>query len=238
MKAHFKVNTPACCPRARINNQSCPEKKIFVTIILLFTFLIPASFGQNLFIKGGLNIAEIYEEERDFINEYNVLPGLNFGMSINLPIRQSFRFESGLLITGKGYKIKGEDYLWMDNNSNYTASTYYLDIPVAIKKVNKISSNTNQYFLFGAYIGIGISGETKLSSSKSGHNETELTKIIWGEDLNRLDAGARIGIGWEFGNILTELSYEFGLLNIVPDTYENYKLKNMVLSISTGIKLW
>lgn len=214
-------------------------KKTSAVIILLCLLAIPPLSGQTVSLKAGLNIAEIYEKTNALVSEYEVLPGPHFGLGIDLPVYRSVFFESGLRIARKGFKITGADYLWIDDNKNYKYSLYYLGIPFMIKKMNKISSNTNQYFLFGAYLGIGLSGKARVETLSSGRDEVEITKIEWGEDLKRGDAGIRIGLGWEFGIFITELSYEFGLKNIVPDTDEyiddGYKLKNMALSVSVGI---
>lgn len=212
-------------------------KKLLVIIILLFTFFIPVSNGQTISIKGGLNISEIYEKYRELVREYEVLHGPHIAMNVDFKILNKLYFESGLKLSEKGYRIFGDDYLFKDHITGFKVSLYYLEVPFVIKKVNQISSKTNQYFLFGAYFGIGISGKTKVTYSDSGKEKVESTKISWGKDLNSGDMGARIGIGWEFGTFITEISYEFGLVNILPDTWEHQKHKNMSLSVSIGIKL-
>ncbi len=211
----------------------------YITCLCLLGSL--SVLGQSVTIKGGLNIAEIHEKKGCFINEYEELAGPHLGLHINYPVWRSWFFESGVLFTRKGLRITGDEYLWITDHTDHRLSLYYLSFPLVFKKVNKINAGTNQYFLFGAYMGIGLSGRLRKSSTASGHQTAETSKIRWGEDLRREDAGVRIGVGWELGNLVAELSYDFGLLNLVLDTYSNpyynYKLKNMALSISVGLKL-
>lgn len=197
--------------------------------------------GQSVKIRGGLNIAEIHQKDGYFINEYEVLAGPHLGLHVNVPVWRSWFFESGVVLSRKGFRITGDDYFWIAGHADYRLSLYYLSFPLVFKKVNKISAGTNQYFLFGAYMGIGLRGRLRESSTVQGHKTVDISKIRWGEDLRREDAGVRIGVGWELGNLVAELSYEFGLMNLVLDTYSNpyddYKLKNMALLISIGMKL-
>jgi len=99
------------------------------------------------------------------------------------------------------------------------------------------SDKIKGYGALGPYIGVGISGKDKWSSTSG--NDSGSETIEWGNDadndlLKRLDFGIGIGAGVIFGNVSAGVSYNLGLANISSDTSDGMKVKNKVLQISIG----
>ncbi len=211
--------------------------------ILFFSFLIfcaITSFAQNFAIKGGLNLSEIYEREENFINEYDLLPGVNLGCNIEFGVFRRINFETGLFLNNKGFKFSEE--ILLDGNklkTDLTVSFYYFEIPFTLKRVNRLNTETTQYFLFGLYLASGLEGRMKLTIFTPGQKITEKYGLIWGEHFQKTDFGMKTGLGWEKRKMILEILYNYGLVNIIPnaDNKSNYVIRNMALSFTFGYKL-
>ncbi len=218
-------------------------KHIFFCLLIIICKI--ASFSQNIILKGGLNISEIDENSSSLIDP---LQGIHLGCNIEFEIFTKFNFETGLFINNKGYHslniIRSDGH---NLKKEITASYYYLDVPITLKRMNRINTNSTQYFIFGYYVGIGLAGKMTETETTMGQIESVSTNVKWGDHFKPLDAGLRYGVGWEIDNVIVEINYNFGMLNIVPgssglfdglfnSSKDTYIIKNMTLSFTFGYK--
>lgn len=201
------------------------------------------SYAQILGVRAGLNLSNMLDKDDEGTNsnDFKMKPGFNVGPTVEFPINEMFSFESGLLLSTKGFKYDekgsdgGETYEY-----NLKSNLLYLDIPLTGKayfdvKVAKI------YGALGPYIGIGLSGKVKSEDTYMGQTDSFNDDIKWGsdqetDDLKRLDYGLTIGAGVLINSIQIGLTYDLGFANISAYTDGGAKTSNRVLALSVGYK--
>ena len=206
---------------------------LFVFVIVLTT--TSESFAQIFRAKAGLNLSTmlIKNDKRTYSDDFKMKPGFHIGATAEFPIDEMFSFETGLLLSTKGYKISNEDY-------ERKVILNYLDIPLTGKAWFDIEG-AKVYGVFGPYVGMGLSGKSKHEQTDYGEMETGESDIVWGSekgksDLKRLDFGLTVGTGVEINAIQIGLAYNLGLANISVSTDDSHKIKNRVLALSVGYK--
>lgn len=200
---------------------------LFVVIILMPCI---DSYAQSFGIKGGLNLSNMLAKDNSQTYNSKMIPGIHVGAIFGIPLSgESIFLEPGIFFNMKGTKVQEGGY-------SETFSLNYLDIPLNLKAVFG-SDMIKGYGTLGPYIGVGLSGKDKWSSTSGNDNGSETIK--WGNDadndlLKRLDFGVGIGAGVIFGNLLIGVNYNLGLANVSSDTSDGMKLNNKVLQISLG----
>jgi len=197
--------------------------------------------GTSFIVKGGLNLSDLLakDDEDNYSDNFKLKPGFHIGITAELPISETFVFETGLLLSTKGFKMSESKTL---NGETYevkgSSNLLYLDIPLTAKSYFKVGQTT----IFGAlgpYIGYGLSGKSKYETSMNGDTESDEQDVNWGsgdDDVKRLDFGLTAGAGIEISFIQIGLSYNLGLANIVANTENGMKVNNRVIGLSVGYK--
>lgn len=206
---------------------------LFVIVFVLT--LATESFAQNFGVKGGLNLSTMLMKDNDktYSDDFKMKPGFHIGATAEFPMTEMLSFETGLLLSSKGFKLSREGY-------EGKVSLTYLDIPLTGKAFFDIG-DIKAFGVFGPYVGIGLSGKEKFDDTYEGEMETEERDVEWGSDaeesdFKRLDYGVIIGAGVELNAIQIGLSYNLGLANISPSTEDGYKVSNRVLALSIAYK--
>ena len=201
------------------------------------------SYAQTFGVKAGLNLSNMLVEDDDdtYSDDFKVNPGFHVGATAEFPITELFSFETGLLLSTKGFKVSEEE-TFMGETVKYESklNLIYLDIPLTAKASFDLGG-ARIYGVFGPYIGMGLSGKSKFEITAMGETETEEEDIKLGsdedeDDVKRLDFGLTMGAGVEISSIQIGLSYGLGLANISPYTDGGSKISNRVLGISVGYK--
>jgi hypothetical protein len=215
-------------------------KLIIVVIVCTTTTEL---FAQNFGVKAGLNLSTMLAKDEDetYSDEFKMNPGFHLGATLELPLTESFSFETGLFLSTKGFKWSEEEiYMGETFKVEIKRNLLYLDIPLTAKASFDIGG-AKIYGIFGPYLGMGLSGKSKYEYSYDGETETEEEDINWGsdedeDDLKRLDFGLIVGAGLGIGSVQIGLSYGLGLANISSYTGEDAVLSNRVLAFSVGYK--
>lgn len=222
-------------------------------IVLFFTVGFITNSQAQVYIQGGVNLANITTTNSGQTEKNNILPTFNVGFMGRFGLSETLDLESGLLFTGHGSKAEtyfngGADYVKSQVNP------FYLQVPLnAVLKV-PLEKKSKLFFHAGPYIAMGIAGKSK-TESKLGILTSSSTKTIQfsnddpftsqQEDaaynkLKRFDFGANIGAGFELENILLKVNYGFGFAKInstESNNNVNDKNKYRTLSFSVGIPL-
>jgi len=215
---------------------------MLVALVLVVTMTNESS-AQSFGLKGGLNLSNMLDKDDDdtYSDDYKMKPGFHIGATAEFPFSDMFSFETGLLLSTKGFKISDEETFDGDI-FKYEGKTnlIYLDIPLTAKASFDLGG-AKLYGLFGPYVGIGLSGKSKFEFTFNGETEKEEVDIKWGSDeeksnLKRLDFGLTMGAGVEMSSIQIGLTYNLGLANLSPNTENGYKISNRVIGISVGYK--
>lgn len=168
------------------------RKKIVLLTTVILTFGITRGVAQVTFgVKGGLNVATFLGE--DASDNYDMLPTLHIGGSVEKTFTDKFSIEASLLLSGKGAK-----------EGDYNTKLGYLEIPInAIYRFGG-GENAKMYGAAGPYIGILLPYTEDFDS------------------YNKADIGLNIGIGVEIKEKLRAgIQFGIGAANVEPN--EQYK---------------
>ena len=225
-------------------------KKVILTVTLITA--ITLSTRAQVYVQGGLNLANITKTNDGQTEKNNILPSFNVGILGRLELDPMFDLESGVLLTGHG--SKAETYF---TNGNYTKSKFnplYIQVPLnAVVKI-PLDKGSNIFFNAGPYAAIGIGGKSKTESKIGPLVSTSEKNIQFSNDdpftsenddaaynkLKRFDFGLNFGGGFQFKHIILKANYGLGLAKInstESNNTTNDKNKYRTLSFSVGIPL-
>lgn len=202
-----------------------------IVLTLMFITIYSKSSAQKLYVKGGLNFSKVLYivDDETVSDDFDTKTAYHVGLVAEFPISDIYSFETGLLLSAKGFKMGNDDF---ETKMNLT----YLDIPLTAKATFDVGS-VKLFGLFGPYVGVGLSGKFK----RTYEGETETEDVRWGSDedadVNRLDFGLTAGAGIELKAFQIGLNYSFGLANMSPDSYD-ISAKNRVLGISVAYRFF
>lgn len=229
-------------------------KKTMFTLIA--AFLVIGSYAQesNIFVKGGVNIANVSITDNGSYDDANALVSFHAGIMADLPVSKFFSFQPGLLFTGKGVKSqKGKP-----SDASYfkaTSNPYYVELPVNLVAKIPLAGNESNFFIgAGPYISAGVGGTNKTEGKIFGVSFNRERSIKFSDDdpstlsneegtgfgiIKRFDYGLNGTAGFELNNLLLSVNYGYGLakLNSGSNNNEDNDNKHRVLSFSVGIKL-
>jgi len=193
----------------------------------------------KLGIKAGLNLADIAQDFKNSEEESDTKMslGLAIGLVAEYEIQENLAFQSGLMLTRKGYKIDesadGEKY-------EEKVKVTYLEIPLHLAyKMDAFQ------FYAGPYIAFGLSGKWEEEYSYDEETEKYDGDIVFGNDrkdakegemmIRGFDAGLDFGVGYQTGPILINAGYSLGLSNLMADPNEDDdKVFNRVFKLSVS----
>lgn len=225
-------------------------KKVVLGLVL--TTAVALSTKAQIYVQGGLNLANITKTSDGQTEENNMLPSFNVGILGRWDVASMFALESGLLLTGHG--SKAETYF---TNGNYVKTKFnplYLQVPLnAVVKI-PMAKESSVFFNAGPYVAMGIGGKSKRESRFLGITTNEESSIRFSNDdpftsqqedagynkLKRFDFGLNFGGGVQFQHVILKANYGLGLAKInstESNNTANDKNKFRTLSFSVGIPL-
>jgi len=225
------------------------------TLLIAFTLAVTTTLTTKaqVYIQGGLNLANISKTEDGQTEKNNILPSFNAGILGRFGLSSMFDLESGVLVTGRGSKAE----TYFNGGNDYVKSKFnpiYIEVPLnAVVKI-PVTKSTGIFFNAGPYAAIGIagksSGETKIGPLMS----TSSSNIKFSNDdpftseqedaaydkLKRFDFGLNMGGGIEFSHLILKANFGLGLtkINSTESNNEvNEKNKYRTVSFSVGIPI-
>lgn len=142
-------------------------------IVTLFGFLFTAAKHQ-VYIQGGLNLANISNSNSGSVNQNNTLVTFNAGFLARSNSSRVLGVESGLLLDGRGAKVEGGS-----GNTNYKVifNPLYLELPVNLVVRMPMGSDANIFINGGPYIAMDIGGKSKFERQLGGISGSHTEKI-------------------------------------------------------------
>ncbi len=229
-------------------------KMKFVTLCTAAFFMSATAMAQSTQIKAGLNLANVSTTDEGRVNDANQLSSFHVGIVGDLPIGSVLSFQPGILFTGKGAKTQSGDAS-SNNYSKATTNPFYIEVPANLVFKAPIGTNTKLFVGAGPYLGVGISGKTKIETVRPllGKSEIERDIEFSDDDPTTLDyeEGAGFGVmrrfdygfnglaGIEGKSIVLGVNYGLGMAKLQSgaNNNENNNNKHRVLSVSIGFKL-
>lgn len=200
------------------------RKMKFTLVAAMLLMVTVASAQMNLGIKGGVNMSNFYGDE---LNDKNAKIGFHIGLSADYDFAYNSAIQTGLFFTTKGFKAEN-----VDLDAEYTENLMYLQLPVHYAYKLDVSPGTRIVFHAGPYVAYGVGGSRKASVGNIS-GEWDVDKIFG--DGNRqykpFDAGLGLGVGLDLGQIIFDLGWDMGLLNISNSSSGDIKNQNAYLSV-------
>ncbi|HAQ17708.1 MAG TPA: hypothetical protein DCR40_00560 [Prolixibacteraceae bacterium] len=193
------------------------SKLIFFIVFVLF---VQVANAQVFGIKGGINIANMTFTASGMDLSPKSIIGIHVGPVAEFELQENLYFNTGLLYSIKGYKLKME---FLGESIESTAKFNCLEIPLNFVYKYSLNDASKLFAQAGPYLGYALSGTAK--------SDGESEKIDFkDEGMRRIDFGLGIGVGLELGPIVPSISYQLGLANLSDDS--DVKVKNKVLQLS------
>lgn len=211
--------------------------------IFLLVFVCTSIFqlnAQNFRLQGGLNLANMIELDNDFVysSPYKLNAGAQIGLIYHLPLTKVLSFETGMLYSVKGFRIK-DTIAGLDFTAKLKLN--YLDIPILFKATHDFGDGLKIFGAFGSYIGIGVTGIRRVTGESQATFRVNDKEIKWGnddrDDLKRFDMGFTFGAGLEVNSYVIGFLYDLGLANIAANQENGYSISNSVIRLSFGYKI-
>jgi hypothetical protein len=167
-------------------------KKIVLLFILLFG-IISISNAQ-LGVRAGLNISDVSYSSDDGGVATNSLTGFHIGVVNTFNLSEKIDFRPGILYSAKGFNSN-------DGSEDLDAKFGYFEVPLDF--VYNASGVEGLKLNAGPYVGI-------LTSAK-------VNGIDFKDDVESLDFGINVGLGYRFGDISIGAQYGLGMAELVKD---------------------
>lgn len=222
---------------------------IAATLLILFAFTV----NSQIYLQGGLNLANITRTNDGQTEKNNVLASFNAGIMGRWGLLRELDIETGLLFTGHGSKAE----TYFNGGNDYVKSTfnpYYIQAPLNIVVTLPVDKKTGVFFHAGPYVAIGVGGKSKRESKVGPLVSSSSSSIKFSNDdpftsqqddaaydkLKRFDFGLNAGAGFSFEHLILKVNYGLGLARINStegNNSQNDKNKYRTLSFSVGIPI-
>ncbi len=212
--------------------------KKFVFLLILFLSSC-YGFSQEISIRGGFNLSQINYKAGDIVvhkDGTKLNPGFNIGPIIELPLKNIFTVETGILFSTKGHKLSGDPLAGVEKYL-FQTNIFYLDIPVLLKATIPIKK-TKIFAMAGGYAGGALYGNVIAEGKENTVIKRFKNKIQWGNNPNeydRFDYGLDFGVGIKIKKYQIGILYESGLKNFSNDG--TFKMRNRTIELYCTYKL-
>lgn len=173
---------------------------------------IQPKIGMNLSLETGFN-------------ESKMRVGMAGGIEAEYVIAEKFSVAAGVLYSKQGVRFKDWTDELLDKYENSRYSTDYLNIPIVanyyIIPGLAIKAGIQPGFLFGAKYKEKINGTKISEDAKDGYK--------------KFDLSIPLGASYEYKNVVFDVRYNLGVLNIGKNTDKTYR--NSVIQFTLGYKL-
>lgn len=189
-------------------------------IVAMLSVITVASAQVRLGVKGGVNASNLNGQDN---NKAKI--GFNVGVLADYDFAPNVGLQSGLFATTKGFKYK-------ENSLEYTDNLVYVQLPVHIAFKVDVTPGTKVFLHGGPYFAYGVGGKRSLAvGSFEGSSDK-----VFGDgtfQYKSFDAGLGIGAGIELGQLLFDLGWDMGLVDI---SNSSKSIKNQNAYLSVGFK--
>ncbi|MFT3844612.1 MAG: outer membrane beta-barrel protein [Lacibacter sp.] len=226
-----------------------------IFLCLFFAIAVAAVNAQNsVFIKAGLNLANVSISDNGSVDDAKVLPSFHVGLQGDFPVvNKIISLQPGIFFTGKGSKTQAGN----TTDASYyraTSNPMYIEVPVNVVFKLPLSDKSSSFF-FGAgpYAAMGVGGRNKAEGKIFGVSFNSDEKIDFSNDdpttsqeegtgfgiMRRFDYGVNGTVGFEGEKTMISVNYGLGLAKLQSGTNsnENDKNKHRVLSFTIGFRL-
>lgn len=157
--------------------------------------------------------------------------GYEAGLVIDAPVGQKFTFQPSLLVSQKGYRFEEDNVL---GRVDLESRPLYIQVPLPFM-LRSVPGPIRFMIGAGPYVAYGISGNVEYKGDVLDLADFfNAGDINWGDTIEDnyrpFDAGAIFTTGVEVSGLQLLVSYEYGMVNILPQGNDDNYVHNRVLS--------
>lgn len=230
-------------------------KKTLVVLgmaVMAGTSYVQAQDRSSVFLKGGLNLANVTADKDGNIDDAKGIASFHVGVQGDLAISPFFAIQPGVFFTGKGSKVE----VGNTSGNNWLRSTtrpYYIEVPVNAVVKLPLGEQTSFFVGAGPYAAVGVGGKNKIEGELLGISGSRTKNIKFSDDdpftsgeegsgygiMRRFDYGVNATIGVQSKRALFSVNYGLGLAKLQSGTSssDDELGKHRVLSFSVGFRL-
>ena len=197
-------------------------------ILSMALFVTPETvFAQDTVavgVKGGATFATLRfeNEEEARTRTSDTRPGFIGGLFVIWPADRRFALQTEALFNQKGAKFEGQNF-------SGRTTVNYVEAPVLLRVSSAKAGGVSFHMFAGPSFAFWVSGETKsIVQGQEGIDEID-------NDFKRFDLGLTVGAGVEFGRLIVDGRYTWGLLDIDKQIDES-TIRNRSFAFMTGVR--
>ena len=189
----------------------------------------------EIYLVGGLNIAKVTSPLPEItIPELSLSSGTRAGfvggVLMDVPLTDILAIETGGLLSVKGVTFTAS-FAGVESETDVRMT--YLDVPGLVRVKLGQNESVKGFLLAGATLGFHLTSSGRMSTAGLSVSET-LSDL-----LNPVDLGLTVGGRVQFGRIIADVRYTFGLLSVLDtpadvDEFLDASSKHRVLSFMGG----
>jgi hypothetical protein len=196
--------------------------------LAVLVMIVSASplFAQfpGLGVKGGVNLATQNNSGGDAGDEdFTIVPALVAGVFTTFRIAPGLEFQPEALYSVKGARVE-------ESGFSATLLIDYLEVPLLARVSRRGSGRTGFYVAGGPYVGFQVRARARTDFNGS----TEELDVS--DQVERMDFGASIGGGVEFGRLVFDGRYVLGLRDVDKERTDGVKVTNRSIAITAGFR--
>ena len=227
-------------------------KKTVLLLLSVISLNLIYAQKSSVFLKGGLNLANVSINESGNIDDAKMLLSFHAGIQGDIPVASFLSIQPGLLLSGKGSKTQSGN----TSDANYyraTTNPIYIEVPVNVVFKAPLEKDTKFFAGAGPYIAMGVAGKRKADGKIFGLTFSRNDDIKFSNDdpttsgeegagfgiIKRFDYGFNGTAGFEGKNVLFSVNYGLGLAKLQSgdNSSTDDKNKHRVLSFTIGFRL-
>ena len=136
-------------------------KKLLLALVLTTAFT--SSTKAQVYVQGGLNLANITKTNDGQTEKNNILPSFNVGILGGFDLSENLTLNRACYLSGHGSKAE----TYFNGGTDYVKSKFnplYIQVPLnAVVKI-PLEKNSGIFFNAGPYVAIGVGGKSKRES--------------------------------------------------------------------------
>lgn len=192
-------------------------KKLFLLLAAILSLQCAMAQNVDVFVKGGIGMSNYVGDDTE---STDVKCAYKFGVGLDVPLKNIWKFETGLYLNGWGAKEKASAY---GVSVTATAKPLYLELPIMAKAAFPLSDKFNMSIAAGPYLALGVGGKLTASAEYQGVSGDDSIDLFGDvEDNNagmkRFDMGLGVNFNFEVKRIIFGLDTRFGLTKVYEDT--------------------
>jgi hypothetical protein len=205
------------------------RRSVIVLAFVTATAVLPSvAAAQDIAVKAGINLATL-SDTSDFPDTTTRMGAVG-GLAVRVPAGERFSFQVEGLFSEKGLGIEISEGT-IDASGDIRIR--YLEVPILGRvDVGTPGSSTRFYLVAGAAPAFKLSARLHVEALDEEDDE-DLS-----DDVESMDLGLVGGAGVEFGRMLVEARYTYGLRSIAKgdEGDEPEDIKNRVFSVMVGFR--